>query len=730
MNFFATSWRVQGLACRAAGRYIGTALLALTAGSVTSAAFAEDDVGLEARAQASFGGSLDFIDSPYDNDFVGGFWDQYRHTRKKNHDPAYFVDLLHFDLGLARDDDTYLGRVEGWSPNHDNERVEIDGNFEGLRLDLDYRNFRSEELRYFPRGTFQDDTPPPIFFPFAFATQYTPDASLAETLDRNLRFWVRRSGVSGEIRLRPEDFGSDLPVLDQMSIRSGYERRKGYRQDSFLLHVFESADENQRFRGNRRRIDQEVTSVGSNFVLTPAEGVVADLDLSFESFRENAGVVTFRDLAAADPAIPPPLGNIGLRAFNFVPDTDRLSGSLRVDGKLGPAAVQAGGFITHLRQTNQAPLQRALELDKQEVTSWSAHGSFELALDHDLELTGTAKFSERRIGLDANDLADQRQLGPILRRRSELDTQIELSLRPRAGTLVATGYRYDWIDRRLRYPEPGNLGIDRAVALITGNGEAHNLYLRGRARLLRRLQISGELGWKYRPERDYPRDMTYSVYFDARGAYTLLRPIPLSLSIQGGVRDGHGNGRVISSAGTQARKDLDRLQWNYSATLTAVPASGTTLTLSFVQQQDNQDTPYQRTDYPRPLDFTTFLPSPDRIHYDSGVRSLSFGGRQKLTDSLEIRGFANLTWVEADLDGDNPTGSALDRANEIRSRILSTGVGIGLLARDGLRFDVGYRFDEYLDRRERAPIGQDDRRHSLHFGVTANLDLITGRAAD
>ena len=91
----------------------------------------------------------------------------------------------------------------------------------------------------------------------------------------------------------------------------------------------------------------------------------------------------------------------------------------------------------------------------------------------------------------------------------------------------------------------------------------------------------------------------------------------------------------------------------------------------------------------------------------------------------QISGFANLSWVEADVDGDNPTGSALDRANEIKSRILSTGGGIGFLPLDGLRFDLGYRFDEYLDRRERQPIGQDDRRHSIHFGVTANLALLT-----
>ena len=42
-----------------------------------------------------------------------------------------------------------------------------------------------------------------------------------------------------------------------------------------------------------------------------------------------------------------------------------------------------------------------------------------------------------------------------------------------------------------------------------------------------------------------------------------------------------------------------------------------------------------------------------------------------------MRGFANLTWVEADIEGNNATGTALDGANEIRNRILSAGGGIG-----------------------------------------------------
>ena len=708
----------------------GAALALLAAGSLAGTAWAEDGDELESRGEATFGGALYFIDSPYDNDYLGGFWDQYRHTRKKNHEPAHFFDVLHFDLGFAREDDTYAFRAEGWSPNRNNTRIEIDSYFEAFDIDLDYRNYRSEELRYFPEGTFQGDNAPG-FFPYA--TQYTRDAPLAEILDSNHRFWIQRTGVNGEIRLRPESMGFGAPVLNQISIRSGYERRKGYRQDSFLLTPLEFALPNQRFRGNRRRVDQAVTNVGGGLVVTPVAGLTTDLDLGFESFRENAGVVTFQDIAAGNPPLLTPSGNTALRAFNFVPDTNRLSASLRLASEIASTQVQAGAFVTHLRQTNKAPLQRALGLDKQEVTTWSAHAGFDRQLAHHLVLNGNAKFAERRNDLKQSYFNPQvPQVGPILRRRSELNLHLELALRPTAGALVAAGYRYDWVDRNLRYPNARPGVLVPQLALVEANSQAHNLYLRWRARLLRRLQLSGELGWEYQPERAYPKDMTYSVYFEARGAYTLPQPIPLSLSIQGKVRDGHGNGLVLTAHDTQARKDLDQLRWSYDISLSAVPTRRTTLSLTFVQHHDEQDTPYLRTNYPRTFgvdvsfsgEFMNFLPNPDRIHYRSDVRNLAFWGTQDLTDWLELRAFTGVTWVDAKIGGNNSTANALNAANKVEDRILSAGVEFDFLARDGLRFEIGYGFEQFLDHHQQAPIELDDTRHSIHFGITANLDLL------
>ena len=707
-------------------------MLALALGLLVSApAMAEDEdpgggaTELELRAEATLGASLYWIDHPQDNDDIGGFWDQYRHTRQKDDDPAWFFDLFHTDVGLARDDDTFLLRIESWSPHPTNDRVELDGLYHGLDLDVDFWRYRSEELRVFPEGTGGPDSA------FAFGSQYTPDATDDEILGRNRRFWKRRTGAAGELRFRPDGFGWDVPVLAELSVRSGYEEREGRRQDRFVLDTNEvplAGGGNQRFRGNRREIDQKVQNVGSALVLAPGGGWVADLDFAFETFRERADPVLLPELGVTDffgspfPAAGDP---VGLRPFNFIPDSDRISGTLRVAGPLGPVAIEASAFLTHLEQTNRSPLQRSLGLDQQQFTTWSAHGSFQAPLGESLELSGFAKFSERRNGLDANDFESGRYIAPILRRRSELEAWTELGFRPQAGALVAAGYRFAWIDRNLRYAQPPG-AIPRELAFIEDDSLRHTVYLRARARLLRSLQLRGEIGFGYAPERDFPRDPTSTLYFDGRGSYTLPRPVPMTLTVFGGVRDGRGNGRVLQGTGSQARKDVDRLTWNHGTTLTALPFEDTVVTLSFVRQNLRQELPYQRTDELRTTSPPPVLLQPtEEPHYRSDVKSLGATVTQRVWDTVELRAYTNWSWVQAWYSDPSATSSAFEGAHEIRNRILTVGWGIGWDAVPGLRLDVGHRYDDFRDDRERnALFSQDDRRHTLTLAATMDLELL------
>ena len=103
MNISGT--RRNALAARAAA----VALVAALAAAPTLADEDDDEGGLEARGEATLGRHLYIIDSPYDNDSLGGFWDQYQHTNNKDSELPFlpfFIDVFHLDVGLARDDDT------------------------------------------------------------------------------------------------------------------------------------------------------------------------------------------------------------------------------------------------------------------------------------------------------------------------------------------------------------------------------------------------------------------------------------------------------------------------------------------------------------------------------------------------------------------------------------------------------------------------------------------------
>jgi hypothetical protein len=138
---------------------------------------------------------------------------------------------------------------------------------------------------------------------------------------------------------------------------------------------------------------------------------------------------------------------------------------------------------------------------------------------------------------------------------------------------------------------------------------------------------------------------------------------------------------------------------------------------------------YLRTDFPRTAGtaFTNFIANPERPHYKSDVKSLAVSGSQRLSDAIELRAFSNVNWVRAWYSDSSNTAFVLESASEVRSVILSTGGGLGWKATEGLRFDLGYRFDNYIDRKEGdAPLSLDDRRHTFTLAVTIDLGLVRG----
>ncbi len=439
--------RMSTCATRAVGR--GVLLLLALAGLCPEAmAGGGDELALSARAR--LGVHVYDFEDPFDDD-LSSFFDTERYVRSKADDDPYYVDLFELDAGLARRDGTPLLLIERRSPNQLNDRARFELDWEGLGIDLGYWRLRTDELRVYPTGTLQECPPadPNQPCPFAFGTVFNPDTSSDNPLGFGDQLWTRRTGLAGKLRVRPDGFALDVPRLTEVELYSRWEKRRGERQDRFLLDLIRepTTDQRARFRAYRREQDQEVTTLGAGAVITPWNLFTSALDLNFERCREEAPVVTLGGLAALDPRIVPGSDERAARAFQFVPDTDRVTGSARVSRRIGDATFHGGGFITHLRQVKKSPLQDHLRVDDNRLTTFSAHAAFDMPLSHGIRLSAFGKYLKRHRspGTDAFRLdpsvTPSVQVDPFLRERRELRTGVALLARPRAGALVGIGYR-------------------------------------------------------------------------------------------------------------------------------------------------------------------------------------------------------------------------------------------------------------------------------------------------
>jgi hypothetical protein len=116
---------------------------------------------------SSFELRFDDFDSPANDDDVTGFFDLYEFSGDKRDDPSVELGLTDFTLDLFGDQQTPLLRVRLSSPTSNlgvgssaqmseyflNQRGKLDGRLPGMRLDVDYRRIRTDELRLFPNPT-------------------------------------------------------------------------------------------------------------------------------------------------------------------------------------------------------------------------------------------------------------------------------------------------------------------------------------------------------------------------------------------------------------------------------------------------------------------------------------------------------------------------------------------------------------------------------------------------
>jgi hypothetical protein len=745
-------------------------------------AFANDDEDYEPYEgyrldwSSTFQLRLRDFDSPADDDDVTGFFDLHEFTRNKDEQPTVDFGLSAFDLDLFGEEETPLVQFRLRSPTSNlnfsggtfqidefllNQRAELFARPRGLALDLDYRRMRNDEVRVYPNPTDQTGQ---LMLGDAIATRFNDD-----TRDDD-RFFVRRGRIGGELRARPwELFTGEQGLvggfLSEIAIRGGYEERKGQRQVRYLLGFSDGVDPvppgNVLWRGITSKVDQRVSDGGASLVFAPGGLFTLAVDFDHQSFRNHASTIFQTQINRLDPnhigagpgfdQIPNTLDDQSLRTIGFIPETDRTTGSIRFNARIGERAVIHGGLqISRLDQEgDRTPLQEIAGLRGNKVLFYSGNLAADLEITDAFSVNAFYKFDHRsnKLPRDTGNLSlrDWIQVDPFLKSIRQNRAGVELVYRFLPMNTVAVGWRGLWIDRKLKFADafhpncltvtsctlPGPVGPNLAIlpdnTVINEETRMYTLYVRAALRPISGLQLSGEGGYRNAPDTGYSRELDDLRYGQLRTSYVLPLERPVTLSLFG--RAQHGENDDFTAQPTPARsvlrngqverafvpprdRDFERDGFSWGATLTGSPCDRVTLFASGFQHRDNQDIDLYRSTvlrYEEPFAlFNTFVDldffKDTKLRYRSDHSTLILGGSYQIAKRTDLSLAYTFTRTNARLRSDGMTSNTLDGWSRFRSDIHRVQIEIGHWLRNGLRVSFGYNFDQYRDR-TRVPSG-------------------------
>jgi hypothetical protein len=713
---------------------------------LTAPAFGEEetetpDEPLEIRWSLTPTLEYRWIDSSEDDDDVTGFLDQYEFVPNKSTDFPVELGVRDAALDLFGPNETPLLQLRLESPTSNlgvsgsqiedpffNQRALLLGRLPGIGFDLRYWRMRTEETRLFPNtaGTGA-----------IFEDRSSPDD----------RFARERTGFSSELRARLHELYAPAARLGEiaapeLSLRGGYEVREGDRQLRFLI------DPDNRWIGLAQSRDQEVGDVGGGLLLAPARLFTLTLDFDHERFRENESATLQSTLGTGITS--------NSRTIRFTPDTDRYTGTARLRGRIGERAVLEGGFqASTLEQVEDyTPSQRAAGLRDNSLQYYSGNFSADVAILGGLSANAFFKYDQRENDIERdtflfNPAGDNgTQVDEFVRRWERILAGVEAVYRINAMNRVALGGRFESIERDLDFSSPGCppgpcfAAILPANALVDEDSESYTVYGRAQLRPMRRVGVSGEIGYRDAPETGYVTDLDDYVYGKLRASYTapLPRSVVLSLIANGGSGENRdlvmvgGGGVGTPPTGPNLRRKFDRYDWLVGLSASASPWDAVSVFASFFVSSDMQDydltlSTLQR--YIQPFAPIAFNDA-GSTDYESQLWSVVLGTHIDLDDRTNASVSYAFTRADTRYGTGSPQLAIVDSTAEIDSNLHAADLEIGRWLREGLRVFAGYRFEYYDDGTSRheslgsavRPFDLDTTRHTVSLGVTLTNALL------
>ncbi len=699
-----------------------------------------DEAGLKLRGSLTSTGVYHWVEQDQeDDDDVTGFFDQYEFVPNKSSSFPFEIGVSDASLDLLGAGDTPLLQFRLESPASNlgvsgsqiaapffNQRALLLGRMPGLDLDLVYRRMRTEDTRVFPNT--------------AGAGLLFEDGS-----GRDERFEAERTGFDAELRARVDELFRPAAWLGEiaapeLSLRGGYQAREGDRQLRFLINP------QNRWLGLAQGRDQEVGDVGGGLLLAPGRLFTVSFDVDYQSFRENESPILQSSLGSG---IPPTDNTI-----DFIPDTDRYTGTARLRGRIGKRAVLEGGFqVSVLEQADDVtPFQRTAGLRDNRLYYYSANFTADVGLFDRLSANAYFKFDQRDNDIERDTslfaVGNGTQVDEFVDRWRRLLSGIEAVYRVNSGNRLALGGRFESIDRDLDFAASGCPPtcfpvILPANALVNDDSESYTVYGRAQLRPVRRVGVNGELGYRTAPETGYAVDLDDYVYGKLRASYTLPLPrsVVLSLFARGGSGDNRnqvmvgGGGVGTPPAGPDLRRHFDRYDWLAGLTANASPWDPVNLFASFFVSQDAQDyelalSTLQR--YVQPFAPVTFS-NAGTTDYSNEMWSVVLGSHFQFDDRTDASLSGSFTRAYTRYDaGGSPQLALVDQNAQIDSDIYGAQLEIGRWLFEGLRVMAGYRFQYYDDgtnlpvsvQSAVAPFDLTTTRHIVTVGVTLTSELL------
>jgi hypothetical protein len=708
------------------------------------------DEELEVRWSATLEGRFKVLEDEGTNDDVTGFFDQWEFTPNKSDATAFQLDIPEASIDVFAEGDTPRLQFRLESPTSGlgvtgsdidqpflNQRADLFGRRPGIGLDLDYRRFRTDELRFYPVGG-TDLTSP------------------------NDRFFTERTGFDGAFRLRFEDMFEDSPkglrvLAPELEIRGGYQAREGQRQQGFLSNNFAQGALTQ-------ELDQTASDVGAGLLLAPGGLFTLVFDFDHERFRENAAPILESSLGA-------PFYTNSTSTIGFIPDTNRNTGSIRLHSRIGERAVLEGGFqVSHIEQVDTfTPDQRATGLSDNELMYYSANFAADVQLAKHFSTNAFFKYDRRDNDIQRNTLPftvpDRTVCGAFLPpdfvpnsycqvtefvdRLERISAGLEFVYQPISTTRLALGARGDWVDRDLDFVQTPPYRILQPNALMSDDTEMWTVY--GRARLVpaRGLGIRGEIGYRGAPKTGYITELDDYVYGKARVTYALPLEHPILLTAFGQGSSGRNrdfnmvDGQGPVPAGAQTSRDFDRYSWMWGLTASTSLQRDVSLYASFFQSRDAQDYDYVSSErvpfnpngqrYFQDQFFIDFVTN-DPVEYSTSDLSVVAGSAWQATAQTDLGLSYAFTRAQTTYEPTGPTTAVLNEISKINSSIHRVYFDVGHWVMEGLRVSAGYRFDLYDDRGSAPtvtssnvpPFDPSNSQHTISVGVTLTNDLFSG----